>query len=737
MESDTRRLFIAIIAAMAIMVAYQYIVYRAYPPREPLTTQPATAPVAAPYAPPPAARAPDEPPPTRPAPATARAPLAFVAGPADRTVVLGGGAEDALRVHLTPYGAGLDTLELTARDKHGRYRYRLEPDVEDPYLLLNAVDDGARLHYSYATHRIWIDEYGDEGWRLDDLPWQLVESTGAAATFRTSLRDEAEGRELLHLTKIYALVAGKPIIDLSVAIENVAGQPLTIRLEQDGPVGIRKENPVWDMRRVLVAQRTGGGIQLGKGYQHKELRTQTLNPETGYVRMLEPEKGPLVWTVLANKFFGAFTHPATDDREEQQPIVSVQGLVADPHAPEGRSSPMADGDLLTRMVTKPLRLQPDTRLALAFEIYAGPKDTEHLRAVKSAYADHTQYYYQLAQSADARCMCTFSWLTELMVWLLEKIHLLVRNYGVGIIILVIIVRTLLHPLTVFQQKSMFRMQESMARIQPKLDAIKEKYANDKVKQNQEMMRLFGEEGVNPASNFVAFLPMFLQMPILVALWTGLNTDVNLRHAPFDGWWIDDLSSPDALITFDPPIHLPILSWFMGPFYALNILPIVMGISMWLQQKYMPKPQLKARQEHAAQHTAEPKKSRSGLSPEEQMRQQQMMAYMMAILFPLMFYKMPSGLNLYWFATNVFGIGESLIIRRQINAERKRREEGGVPAPRKEGPPKKGGGLVSRFFKHIAQQADELQRKADEVSRQTSARKDADKERKGGKVRKKP
>jgi membrane protein insertase Oxa1/YidC/SpoIIIJ len=98
-----------------------------------------------------------------------------------------------------------------------------------------------------------------------------------------------------------------------------------------------------------------------------------------------------------------------------------------------------------------------------------------------------------------------------------------------------------------------------------------------------------------------------------------------------------------------------------------------------------------------------------------------MAYMMAILFPLMFYKMPSGLNLYWLSTNVFGIFESLIIRRQIEREKQRRErEGPRPGARRPG-------LVGRFFKHIAAQAEGLQRKADSLS-QTADGKRKDRKR---------
>jgi YidC/Oxa1 family membrane protein insertase len=300
----------------------------------------------------------------------------------------------------------------------------------------------------------------------------------------------------------------------------------------------------------------------------------------------------------------------------------------------------------------------------------------------------------------------------------------VRNYGVAIIVLVLIIRALLHPLAVFQQKSMYRMQEAQARLKPKLDAIKEKYPNDKVKVNQETMKLYSEEGVNPMGSMIGMLPMMIQMPILIALWTALNTDVHLRHAGFDPWWITDLSAPDEFYTFNQPITIPILGWLplIGRMFqnvsAINLLPVLMGVSMWLQQKYMPKPGMEARKEAASKAAAEakPQHKSSGLAPEDQVRQQRIMMYMMSILFPLMFYKMPSGLNLYWMSTNVIGIAESLRIRGQIKREKERRERQG-PQP----PKVKKVGPVGQLLQHLAARAENLQKRADALGAEAKKR----------------
>jgi len=725
MESDTRRLLTAMLVALGIFIAYQYVINLVFPPRQPapVTTEPAapSAP-AAPSSAGPSTTAAEQP----PTPSTAPRQYTLTAGVDGEPIVLGGQPGDALRVTLNPHGGGLATIELTARDSKGRIVHRSAPKRDEPYQLLAPVDDGRRVHYSFATHEIWIEQRGqqlwNQSWRLDELPWIVAERAAQRAVFTTTLRGDNPPEELLRLTKTYVLRPGKPIIDLELVVDNLAGESLKIRLEQDGPLGIRQENQQYDMRRLLVAQMSSNGVELGRGRQYSDLQKAALSSDDGALPLLRLDKGPLLWTALTNKYFAVYTRPLPRPGQNLQDlIIGASGLVVAPHAAALPGDLWARGDLLARLATRPVELAPATAARYAFEIYSGPKDAENLRRVDALYADKNKLYYQLAQSADTRCFCTFLWLEELMVWLLAKIHLVVRNYGVAIIILVIIVRTLLHPLTVFQQKSMFRMQEAMGRIQPKMEEIKQKFANDKVRQNQEMMKLFAEEGVNPAANFVAFLPLLIQMPILVALWTGLNTDINLRHAPFDGWWIKDLSAPDALLPFDPPITVPILGWLplIGSWFSgvssLNLLPIIMGVSMWLQQKYMPKPQLKDKNPGKASPSTPAAKPRSGLSPEQQLRQQQIMAYMMAVLFPLMFYRMPSGLNLYWLSTNVFGIAESLIIRRQIERERKLRQELGPPPPRRKTP-----GLLGRFFRHIASRAEELQRKADELSRADEA-----------------
>src|SRR5437870_1923978 len=164
------------------------------------------------------------------------------------------------------------------------------------------------------------------------------------------------------------------------------------------------------------------------------------------------------------------------------------------------------------------------------------------------------------------------------------------------------------------------------------------------------MKVCQEAGVNPAGNLLTCLPMMLQIPIWGALWAALGSTIEMRHAPFDGRWIKDLTSPDALIHFKNAVYIPLVSKLMGgPFTSLNVLPILLGISQMLQTKYMPRGALAAQ---------------TGGSP-DQLEQQRKMMMFMSVFFVLMLYNAPSGLNLYIMASNFFGILEQWRIRQHI------------------------------------------------------------------------
>jgi YidC/Oxa1 family membrane protein insertase len=203
-------------------------------------------------------------------------------------------------------------------------------------------------------------------------------------------------------------------------------------------------------------------------------------------------------------------------------------------------------------------------------------------------------------------------ISKAVLWLFTNMYKVIPNYGFVLILFSVLVKILLHPLTVKSTQSM----KEMHKLQPKINELKEKYSDDAQKLNQETMKLYSEHGVNPMGGC---LPLILQMPILFALFTVFRTTIQLRHAPFI-FWITDLSSPDALFT------LP----FAIPFYGqhVNILPMIMVASQILMQK---------------------------MSGQNQNPQQKQMALIMPIMFFFIFNNFPSGLNLYYTLFNILTI----------------------------------------------------------------------------------
>ncbi len=246
---------------------------------------------------------------------------------------------------------------------------------------------------------------------------------------------------------------------------------------------------------------------------------------------------------------------------------------------------------------------------------------------------------------------------------MKFLHLFISNYGVVLILISILIKIVLYPLTHQSYMSMRKMQL----LQPKIQEIKEKYKGDQQKIQKETMKLYQTYGVNPAGGC---LPMLLQLPILVALWSLFNVAIELRHQPFI-WWITNLSSPDVI--YDLGYKIPIIG-----VDKISGLAILLGITMFFQQKMSVKdPSQKA------------------------------MVYTMPVLFSLMFMGFPAGLNLYYLMFNILSIIQQYYINHM-------KTKAGELTPVKN--PKKSG------FMQRMMQAAEQQSKAQKQSGKSSKRK---------------
>jgi len=207
-----------------------------------------------------------------------------------------------------------------------------------------------------------------------------------------------------------------------------------------------------------------------------------------------------------------------------------------------------------------------------------------------------------------------------VLFVLKKMHEFIPNYGYVLILFSFAVKLLVYPLT----KKSYQSTAAMQQLQPEIAALKEKHSSNPQKLNQATMKLYKEKGVNPLGGC---LPMLLQMPLLFALFQVFRTTIELRAEPFV-WWIKDLSAPDAVFTL--PFSIPIYGSHVA------ILPILMVVSMFIQQRMM-----------------------SGGAAQQP--QQKTMQYFMTGFFFLMFNTFPSGLNLYYTLFNVLTIAQQKLI----------------------------------------------------------------------------
>jgi YidC/Oxa1 family membrane protein insertase len=267
---------------------------------------------------------------------------------------------------------------------------------------------------------------------------------------------------------------------------------------------------------------------------------------------------------------------------------------------------------ISERITMPVAAN-QAEVSQSVRVYLGPLEYRQLQTVGAGLDKTIEMGW--------RWMRPVAWIVlKAMVWMYQFIP----NYGWVIIIISVLTKVLFYRLTHKSFKSMKEMQA----LQPKLAAIKEKYGDDRQRVSQETMKLYKEAGVNPLGGC---LPMLLQMPVFVALFNVLKYTIEVRGAHWIGW-INDLSQQDVLFTM--PFSLPIIG------NAFSLLPILMGGAMFLQSKLGGSPT-------------------GGTS----MAQPAGMQTMLPIVFTVMFYRMPSGLVIYWIVNTVLSVAQQYYIHR--------------------------------------------------------------------------
>jgi YidC/Oxa1 family membrane protein insertase len=330
----------------------------------------------------------------------------------------------------------------------------------------------------------------------------------------------------------------------------------------------------------------------------------------------------LDWISNSNGFFSIIIDPLADARRGRFEMSKVPGTLAVTRLsaidPQYQLYPAAD--------------YPGYEMSIPlthsghFRLFAGPLATSVLDKLDTAYRDPTtgegSPQYILTQSNPG----WFSFISEpfakFLFFLMKIFHAVTWSWGVSIILITVVIRLLLYPLNAWSIRSSLKIQK----VAPKIEALKEKFKKDPKRMQMEIMQLYKSQGVNPMGGC---LPLLLQMPFLLGMFDLLKTTFELRGAGFIPGWIDNLTAPDVIFRWDAPI------WFFGN--ALHLLPFLLGITTYIQQK------------------SSMKLPADKSTWTDQQKQQRMMGNMMTIVFTVLFYHFPSGLNLYWLSSLLLGI----------------------------------------------------------------------------------
>lgn len=326
------------------------------------------------------------------------------------------------------------------------------------------------------------------------------------------------------------------------------------------------------------------------------------------------------WILNSNGYFGVILAPQT-----QLPAGYASSLVP------GNTVPTRLSQLSPRDQAYPASKYPGYTAMLPlpkeagryqFMVYAGPLSEPTLKALDRAY---TNSKGEIPEYIDAIAFRGFfSFITEpfaaLLFVIMKFFKFLTGSWGISIILLTIVLKLLLYPLNAWSIRSMRRMQK----LSPYIQDIQQKYKREPKRAQMEIMALYKVNKVNPITGC---LPLLVQIPFLIAMFDLLKSSFLLRGASFIPGWIDNLTAPDVLFSWETPI------WFFGK--EFHLLPFLLGIVMFAQQKISAV-------------------KRSGPVSDQQ-RQQEAMGTMMALLFTFMFYNFPSGLNIYWLSSMLLGV----------------------------------------------------------------------------------
>lgn len=501
-------------------------------------------------------------------------------------------ASSRVRIN-TPALHGSINLDGLRFDDLTLVRHRVEVDPNSPEVVLLTP---SQMPTRYFMQVGWLADKGE----TVELPgnatrWQADRDTltpEAPVTLNWTNPQGITFRVIVSVDRDY-------LFTLKQEVVNASGKPLNIL-----PYGlINHAMPAAKDRATVIHQ---GPIAV---LDDKLVEVNYTNLKSEEKESYADAKG---WVGVADKYWlTAFMPPQNEAFNTKFHYV----------APEGVERVQVD-----YLATKPQSIQPGQTGDYTLHIFAGAKELPVL--------DKYMKELNLPLFDRALDFGTLYFLTRPIFEMLDYFYGVLGNFGLAIMLMVVILKLVLYPLTNKSYRSMAQMRT----LQPKMEKLKKEHGEDRVRMQQEMMKLYQQEKINPVSGC---LPMIIQIPVFFALYKVLMVSIEMRHAPFYGW-VQDLSAMDhtnlftlfGLIPWSPPAIMHLGAW-----------PIIMAITMFLQQKMNPKP-------------ADPVQAKvMGFLP---------------LIFLVLFASFPAGLLIYWSWSNFIGIIQQWFINRSYEKHKRKK-----------------------------------------------------------------
>ena len=507
---------------------------------------------------------------------------------------------------------GASLLRLQLLDDAYRAPY-LEDGVRPVLTLLRDFQSG--VNADVVEKLTFFSQAADGTSRTIDVfaeapVYEIVSQDATHVVFQREFVDRYGNR--LQVRKTVSISPGKYHYDVALEFRRLSDAPFDFSCALRGAAGIEREEA---QSRYL-----GTRVAVAEGPEDYKI-TKLPGAKLAKKVTQTNQSAGIAWTAVVSHYFVAALVPS--DPAWISSVTSQSIIETDVANSQGRWGPNSMSRKVNRhslaqqnsaVVINTVRKSLATKdpLTLDYVMVAAPKVEDILEPYGAGLPVLVEY--GLLPS-----------ISRIALAILNGSYAVIPNYGVAVLILTVVMRTILHPLTRKSQLSMIKTQK----LQPQLQEIQRKCGDDKQKFAQEQMALWRKYGVHPLSGC---WPMLLQMPVFIALFGALRAAIELRHAGFL-FWIDDLSSPDRVYTLGT--FLPVLG------NEINVLPILVIVAMFVNQKFT-----------TPQATT------------DQAKQQQAMMKFMPLFLGFIFYHMPSGLCLYFATSTTIGILERWLVERK-------------------------------------------------------------------------